>query len=168
MIFICQLFCRSHHLNFLLFRFFCFDSLFHFHLHIHFYNHHIHIHFYNHCIHFHILHLYFFLFYVLLFRFLLSYFLLSHFHFHFLDFLSLIFCQLKLYLINRINVLILYVQGYAFYTLLFLHFLFLLMRLNFFGIYCIIFNFINQVSNFNILKFVYLIFMIKFVAVNNS
>ena len=45
------------------------------------------------------------------------------------------------------------------------------MHLNLFSIYftnCNIFNIINQVFNFNVLKFTYSIFMNKFVAVNNS
>ena len=104
MILICQLLYLKDHFFLLLF---CFDLLFHHHLHfhnlhLHFHFHHLHLHF-----HFHIRHLHFLLFYFLL--------------FHFLDFLM--FCQLKLYLINhQINLIIFYVQGYAFYTLLFLLF----------------------------------------------
>ena len=67
MILICQLF-HNYHLNLLLFRFFCFDSLFHLHIHLHF-NFHNH----NHHLQFHFL-----------FHFLLFYFLLSHFHFIFI------------------------------------------------------------------------------------
>ena len=90
---ICQLFHLNDHFVLLLF---CFDLLFH--------HHHLNFHFHFH-IHFHNLH------------FLLFYFLL----FQFLDFL--IFCQLKLYLINhQINLIIFHVQGYAFYILLFLFF----------------------------------------------
>ena len=58
-----------------------------------------------------------------------------------------------------------------FVYILFLHFLFCLIYLDFFRIYftnCIISNIINQVSNVNILKFTYVIPVVKFVAVNNS
>ena len=54
-----------------------------------------------------------------------------HFHFYLLDFLILMFCQLKLFLINLwINVIILSVKGCTFYILLFLGFLFHLMCSN--------------------------------------
>ena len=75
MILICQLFHLNYHLNLL---------FFHHHLHfhnLHFYNNHLHLCFH---IYFHNLHLYFLLFCFLLF------------HFHFLDFLILMFYQLKL------------------------------------------------------------------------
>ena len=144
----------------------------HYHFHFHFFN---HLHFHNHHLHNHLhLHFHFLLFHFLLFYFVLFHFLLFHFHFHFclLDFLILLFCQLKLYLINhRMNLIIFYVQGYAFYILLFLHFLFRLMYLNLFSIYftnCIISNIIKQVFNINILKLTYFILVIKFAADNNS
>ena len=88
------LICHLFHLNNHFFLLlFCFDLLFHCHLHFHFHNLHLHFHIYQ--VHFH--------------------------NFHFLDFLM--FCQLKLYLINhQINLIIFYIQGYAFYTLLFLLF----------------------------------------------
>ena len=103
-------------LNLLLFRFFRFDLLFQyiihlnaiifllFHHHLHFHNHlPLHLHFHNH-LHLH-LYLYFFLFYVLL----------SQFLFCFLDFLILMFCQLKLYLINHwINLIIFLCLGVRF------------------------------------------------------
>ena len=109
MIFFCQLFYLKNHFFLLLF---CFDLLFHHNLHLHFHFHNLRLHFH---IDFHNL-------YSLLFYFLL---------FYFLDFLM--FCQLKLYLINHeINLITFYVQGYAFYTLLILLFLFRLMHLNFF------------------------------------
>ena len=130
--------------------------MFHHHLRFHIHIHH-HLHFHIH-LHIHI-------------HFLLFYFLLSHIHFH-LDFLILMFCQLKLYQINQqINLIILFLQGYTFYTLLFLLFLFRLMHLKVFSIYftnCIIFNIINQVFNVSILKFTNFIFVTKFIAVNNS
>ena len=111
MILICQLFHLKDHFFLLLF---CFDLLFHHHLRFYFHNLHLHFHFHIHHLHFYI-------------HFLIFYFLL----FHFLDFL--VFCQLKLYLINhQINLIIFYVQGYAFYSLLFLLFLSRLMRLNLF------------------------------------
>ena len=95
-----------------------------------------------------------------------------HFHFHLLDFLTLVFYLLKLYLINHwINLIILFVQGCIFYILLFLRFLARLMYLNFFSRYCtncIIFDIIKQVFNFSIPKFTYFMPLIKFVAVNNS
>ena len=121
MILVCQLFYLNHHFFLLLF---WVDLLFRHHLHT--YNHHPHLYFHFHNPHLHF-YIHFLLFYFLLFCFLLFYFLL----FHFLDFLM--FCQLKLYLINhQINFIIFYVQGYTFYTLLFLHFLFCLIYLNLF------------------------------------
>ena len=124
MILICQLFHLNDHLIFL---FYC---LFHHHHNVHimtliFLSFHLHLHLQFHYLnshsHFHF-HFYF--------RFHHIHF---HFHFYLLDFLILMFGQLKLHLINRqINSIILYVQGCAFYILLFLRFLFRLMYLNLF------------------------------------
>ena len=137
MILICQLFHLNDHLIFLLFYCFSLDLfldhtllnvliflLCHHHLHSH-----SHSHFHSH-FHFHFLFLlliFCFLFLLLIFNFL---FLLLIFHFHLL--MTLVFYQLKLYLTNLwINLIIIFVQGQAFYVL-FLHFLFCLMYLNVF------------------------------------
>ena len=122
MVLICKLFHLNYHLNFLLFRFFRPDSLFHHRIRINFYFHYLHLHFQIH-FHFHNLHLHFLIFYFLLSHFLLFYFLLSHFllfyfllfHSLFLNFLILMFYQLKLYLINHRIILIIFMSRSTFF-----------------------------------------------------